>query len=217
MFTASMTFDLGEEVGALREMVHRWAQERLRPQAAEIDRVNDMPRDLWREMGEPRASGDHRRGRVRRRGDGISCPCRGGRGDRPRLGLGQPVLRRAFEPLRQPDPPQRHRRAEAPVSAQAGLGRTCRCAGDVRGGGGIGRGVDETARRAAQRPLPAERHESTGSPTGRMPTRLSSMPRPIPRPDRRASPRSLSRKRWPASRAARISTSWGCGGRTRPS
>ena len=52
MFTASMTFDLGEEVGALREMVHRWAQERVRPQAAEIDRVNDMPRDLWREMGD---------------------------------------------------------------------------------------------------------------------------------------------------------------------
>jgi len=52
MFSASMTFDLGDEVGALREMVHRWAQERVRPQAAEIDRVNDMPRALWREMGE---------------------------------------------------------------------------------------------------------------------------------------------------------------------
>ena len=27
MFTASMKFDLGEDVEALREMVHRWAQE----------------------------------------------------------------------------------------------------------------------------------------------------------------------------------------------
>ena len=28
MFTATMTFDLGDEVNALREMVHRWAQAR---------------------------------------------------------------------------------------------------------------------------------------------------------------------------------------------
>ncbi|MGI1661153.1 acyl-CoA dehydrogenase family protein [Palleronia sp. KMU-117] len=52
MFTASMTFDLGEEVAALRDMVHRWAQARLKPLAAEIDRANDMPRGLWREMGD---------------------------------------------------------------------------------------------------------------------------------------------------------------------
>jgi len=52
MFMASMTFDLGEEVGALREMVHRFAQERIRPLAAEIDRSNDFPPGLWRELGE---------------------------------------------------------------------------------------------------------------------------------------------------------------------
>ncbi len=52
MFTASMRFDLGEDVEALREMVHRWAQDRVRPLAAEIDRENRFPSDLWREMGE---------------------------------------------------------------------------------------------------------------------------------------------------------------------
>ena len=52
MFTASMRFDLGEDVEALREMVHRWAQERVRPMAAEIDRTNDFPSALWREMGD---------------------------------------------------------------------------------------------------------------------------------------------------------------------
>ena len=52
MFTASMTFDLGEDVSALREMVHRWAQERVKPLAAEIDRTNEFPPDLWQEMGE---------------------------------------------------------------------------------------------------------------------------------------------------------------------
>ena len=35
------------------------------------------------------------------------------------LGVGRPLLRRAFEPVRQPDPAQRQRRAEAEVPAQA--------------------------------------------------------------------------------------------------
>ncbi|HEU0221191.1 MAG TPA: isovaleryl-CoA dehydrogenase [Paracoccaceae bacterium] len=51
MFTASMNFALGEEIEALRAMVHRWAQERLTPMAAEIDRSNAFPMALWREMG----------------------------------------------------------------------------------------------------------------------------------------------------------------------
>ncbi|MFW2541721.1 isovaleryl-CoA dehydrogenase [Primorskyibacter sp. 2E107] len=52
MFQASMTFDLGEDVNALREMVHKWAQERVKPIAAEVDSSNAFPNDLWPEMGE---------------------------------------------------------------------------------------------------------------------------------------------------------------------
>ncbi|MDU8910532.1 isovaleryl-CoA dehydrogenase [Aestuariicoccus sp. MJ-SS9] len=52
MFNAVMQFDLGEDVNALHEMVHRWAQERVKPMAAEIDRSNDFPPALWSEMGE---------------------------------------------------------------------------------------------------------------------------------------------------------------------
>ncbi len=52
MFAASMRFDLGEDVNALRETVHRWAQDRIRPLAAEIDRTNLFPYELWREMGQ---------------------------------------------------------------------------------------------------------------------------------------------------------------------
>ncbi len=52
MFNATMTFDLGDDVNALREAVHRFAQERIRPLAAEIDRGNDFPAPLWRELGE---------------------------------------------------------------------------------------------------------------------------------------------------------------------
>ncbi|SFD81424.1 acyl-CoA dehydrogenase family protein [Roseivivax sediminis] len=52
MFDAVMAFDLGEDVGALRETVRRWAQDRVRPMAAEIDRSNFFPAELWREMGD---------------------------------------------------------------------------------------------------------------------------------------------------------------------
>jgi isovaleryl-CoA dehydrogenase len=52
MFHASMQFDLGEDVNALREMVHRWAQDRIKPMAAEIDRSNAFPPELWSEMGQ---------------------------------------------------------------------------------------------------------------------------------------------------------------------
>ncbi len=51
MFTASMRFGLGEDIDALREMTHRWAQERVKPMAAEIDQTNEFPHALWREMG----------------------------------------------------------------------------------------------------------------------------------------------------------------------
>ena len=51
MFTASMNFSLGEEIDALRAMVHRWAQDRVKPLAQEIDRSNDFPSELWKEMG----------------------------------------------------------------------------------------------------------------------------------------------------------------------
>ena len=52
MFSASMKFDLGEDVNALRDMVHRWAQDRVRPMAAAIDASNQFPADLWHEMGD---------------------------------------------------------------------------------------------------------------------------------------------------------------------
>jgi isovaleryl-CoA dehydrogenase len=51
MFTATLNFALGEEVEALRDLVQSWAQERVAPIAAEIDRSNLFPAGLWREMG----------------------------------------------------------------------------------------------------------------------------------------------------------------------
>ena len=51
MFTAGMKFSLGEEIEALRDMVHRFAQEKIAARAAEIDEKNEFPRDLWPELG----------------------------------------------------------------------------------------------------------------------------------------------------------------------
>jgi isovaleryl-CoA dehydrogenase len=52
MFHASMSFDHGPDIAALREMLHDWAQTRVKPQAAAIDRSNTFPKALWREMGD---------------------------------------------------------------------------------------------------------------------------------------------------------------------
>ncbi|WP_312794078.1 isovaleryl-CoA dehydrogenase [Tianweitania sp.] len=52
MYTTSMDFGLGEDVEALRDTVRRFAQDRIAPQAAAIDRENEFPAPLWKEMGE---------------------------------------------------------------------------------------------------------------------------------------------------------------------
>ena len=51
MFHATMKFDLGEDVAALRDMVHAWAQSRVKPMAAAVDQGNAFPNELWAEMG----------------------------------------------------------------------------------------------------------------------------------------------------------------------
>ena len=52
MFNHSMNFALGEEIEALRALAHRWAQERIKPISSKIDKTNEFPSELWKEMGE---------------------------------------------------------------------------------------------------------------------------------------------------------------------
>jgi isovaleryl-CoA dehydrogenase len=47
-----LDFGLGEDISALRESVHAFAQAEIAPRAAEIDRSDRFPADLWRKMGE---------------------------------------------------------------------------------------------------------------------------------------------------------------------
>jgi len=48
---AGFDFGLGPDVEMLRKSVHDFAQDRVAPRAAAIDRDNTFPRDLWPEMG----------------------------------------------------------------------------------------------------------------------------------------------------------------------
>jgi isovaleryl-CoA dehydrogenase len=51
MYDQVMDFGLGEEIAALRETVRRFAQERIAPLAAGIDRSDAFPAGLWAELG----------------------------------------------------------------------------------------------------------------------------------------------------------------------
>jgi len=48
----SLDFDLGEDIEMLREAVYQFARSEIAPRAAEIDRDNLFPADLWTKMGD---------------------------------------------------------------------------------------------------------------------------------------------------------------------
>src|SRR5260221_10861589 len=48
---SSLDFDLGPEIDMLRTTVRGFAEERIAPLAAEIDKTDRFPIELWPEMG----------------------------------------------------------------------------------------------------------------------------------------------------------------------
>ncbi|RWN42794.1 MAG: isovaleryl-CoA dehydrogenase [Mesorhizobium sp.] len=51
MYTNTLSFGHDEEIEALRDLVRRFAQDRIAPIAADIDRSNEFPAHLWGELG----------------------------------------------------------------------------------------------------------------------------------------------------------------------
>jgi isovaleryl-CoA dehydrogenase len=47
-----LNFQLGEDIDALRDTVRDFAQREIAPRAAEIDRSDQFPMDLWKKMGD---------------------------------------------------------------------------------------------------------------------------------------------------------------------
>ncbi|MEK8032009.1 isovaleryl-CoA dehydrogenase [Ideonella sp. DXS29W] len=52
MFESTFSFPLGEDIAALREAVRDFAQNEIAPRAADIDKANLFPADLWTKLGE---------------------------------------------------------------------------------------------------------------------------------------------------------------------
>ena len=52
MFESTFTFPLGDDVAALREAVREFARREIAPRAAQIDRDNLFPTDLWKKLGD---------------------------------------------------------------------------------------------------------------------------------------------------------------------
>ena len=46
-----LRFDHGDTIAMLRETVHAFAQKEIAPRAAEVERANDFPADLWKKLG----------------------------------------------------------------------------------------------------------------------------------------------------------------------
>jgi isovaleryl-CoA dehydrogenase len=52
MVSIGLDLDLGDTIELLRDNVREFARREIAPRAAEIDRVNEFPADLWRKLGE---------------------------------------------------------------------------------------------------------------------------------------------------------------------
>jgi isovaleryl-CoA dehydrogenase len=125
-------FQLGEDIDALRDACATFAAAEIAPARGRDRPQRPVPDGPVAQDGRAGRAGHHRARGVRRRQHGLPGAHGGDGGDQPRQRLGGPELRRAQQPVREPDQAQRHRGAEAEVPAQADQRRARRRAGHER-------------------------------------------------------------------------------------
>ena len=155
----TLDFDLGDTADMLRDSVRSFVGDKIAPLRRRDRQDEHVPPPSVAADGRARLVGHHGRRGIRRHGLRLSRTLRRDGRNQPRLGRNRTVLRRAFQSLREPDPPQRHDGAEAPLSAEADFRRACGRAGDERIRLGLRCRLDAFARREARLALRAERHE----------------------------------------------------------
>jgi isovaleryl-CoA dehydrogenase len=108
-----LNFQLGEDIDALRDAVRDFAQAEIAPRAAEIDRNRPVPHGPVAKNGRAWACWASPCRGIRRRQHGLPGPHDRHGGNQPRQCQRGPELRRAQQPVREPDQAQRHRAQRA--------------------------------------------------------------------------------------------------------
>ncbi len=144
---ASLDFDLGPEIDMLRATVRDFTDERVAPLAAEIDRTDRFPAELWPQMGALGLHGITVEEEYGGAGMGYLAHCVAMEEvSRASASVGLSYGAHSnlcVNQIRRNGSEAQKRR----ISAEADLGRACRRAGDERARGWLRRRRDAAARR----------------------------------------------------------------------